>query len=353
MDDRRSFGRFAQPPASESQEGADRTGRDPICHFAGDDQDDLCAGGRREAFYNDLSPGEYTFEVIACHENHVCSKRQASVTFAIPPTWWQTWLFNISCALIFVAVVGLTVRWRMTIYARLTQLRFDDRLQERTRVARDLHDTMMQTVLASKLLAENGELIETVPEARTAFRKLSQWLGSPADEGRAAVNSLRPTTIETDDLAGALELAAHECCADRRIDVRLVVRGEIPALHPIVADEIFRVGMEAIRNACVHSGGGCIQILLEYEGELRLGIRDDGRGIEDHVLRSGRAGHFGLLGMRERAEAIGADLSIVTSTEGTEVILTVPGAVILPARIIVTQWLDFFRRGKSRPWDVE
>lgn len=322
-------------------------------HLLGHDKIWNDAGGRREAFYNDLSPGEYTFEVTACHENHVCSRQDASVTFAIPPTWWQTWLFKISCALIFVAAVGLTVRWRMTIYAKLTQLRFDDRLQERTRVARDLHDTMMQTVLASKLLAESGEIIETVPEARTAFRKLSEWLESAADEGRAAVNSLRPTTIETDDLAGALELAAHECCADQRIDVRLVVRGEIPALHPIVADEIFRVGIEAIRNACVHSGGGSIQILLEYEGELRLSIRDDGRGIENYVLQSGRAGHFGLLGMRERAEAIGAELSIVTSGEGTEVILTVPGSVILPARLMLIKWFDLFRRGKSKPCDVK
>jgi signal transduction histidine kinase len=158
--------------------------------------------------------------------------------------------------------------------------------------------------------------------------QLAEWLGQADEEGRAAVNSLRTSTSEPNDLADAFRRALDECRVCANMDVSLSVVGNGRDLHPVVRDEIYRIGYEAIRNACRHSTGGAVDVMLEYARDLTLRIRDDGVGIDPAVLEQGKDGHFGLRGMRERAARIGGRFAIDTaSRSGTAVTLIVPGRV--------------------------
>jgi signal transduction histidine kinase len=220
-------------------------------------------------------------------------------------------------------------RVRVRQIARTMKARFDERLAERTRVARDIHDTLLQTVQGSKLVADHalknasdhGQLV-------LAVEQLAEWLAQANEEGRAALNSLRTSTSESNDLADAFRRALDECRVHANMDVSLSVVGDGRDLHPVVRDEIYRIGYEAIRNACRHSTGGAVDVMLEYARDLTLRIRDDGVGIDPAVLEKGKEGHFGLPGMRERAARIGGRFAIETAPRsGTAVTLIVPGRV--------------------------
>lgn len=301
----------------------------------GHDSTWIDVGSRRSAFYTDLSPGSYLFEVTACNEDDVCNNRGDAITVVIPPAWWQTWWFRSLCLAIVAMLIVAAVRWRLRVYADAMRSRFDDRLEERTRVARDLHDTMMQTVLASKLLADGGIAMTSVQEGRTMATQLSQYLGIAIDEGRAAVDSLRTSIIEANHLASAFESSAFEARIDPDLAITVSISGEIRDLHPIAREEIYRIGVEAIRNACLHARAQQLHICIGYAQNFSLRIRDDGRGIEQEFLETGRRGHFGLIGMAERADHIGAKLTISSSGDGTEITLVVPGNVIFTGRSTV------------------
>jgi signal transduction histidine kinase len=148
-------------------------------------------------------------------------------------------------------------------------------------------------------------------------------------EGRAALNSLRSSTTETNDLAAALRDAAESGRIGSSVKVAFVLNGTSRDMHPIVREEIYRIGCEAINNACVHSGGSVVTIELTYTHDVLLSVRDNGKGIEEGFLRFGKDGHFGIRGMRERADRVGAKLSLKTTPDGgTEVTLLVPGSVL-------------------------
>jgi signal transduction histidine kinase len=162
-----------------------------------------------------------------------------------------------------------------------------------------------------------------------AVEQLSVWLGHAAQEGRAAVNSLRASTMETNDLAEALRRASEDCQLRKHSKVIFSVTGDNRDLHPIVRDEIYHIGYEAIRNACRHSQASRLEINLKYNHNLYICVKDNGIGIDPLIISKGKEGHFGLKGMRERAARIGAKLIINSSINaGTEVILTVSGKLV-------------------------
>jgi signal transduction histidine kinase len=197
-------------------------------------------------------------------------------------------------------------------------------------MARDLHDTFLQTIQGSKLvgndaLDEPGDPLRM----RRAMEKLSEWLGQAAQEGRAALNSLRTSTAETDDLAQALQRATEACPIPGSMAVNFSVVGDARGMHPIVRDEIFRIGYEAIRNACVHSSASKLEVELTYGQDLALRVADNGVGIDSGVAHREKHDHLGLQGMRERAVRIGGKLTLVSSSNsGTEIKLMVPGGII-------------------------
>lgn len=287
------------------------------------------AGTRRQAFYSDLRPGSYRFRVIASNNDGVWNEVGATLDFTIPPAWFQTVWFRIAAILAVLLVVFAIYRLRVRQIAHELNARFDERLAERTRLARELHDTFLQTIQGSKMVADDALDQPADPvRLRRTLEQLSVWLGQAVTEGRAALNSLRSSTTEKNDLASALRRATETTVSHGSMTVGFNVFGESKDMHPIVRDEVYRIGYEAIRNACTHSGATNVDVELRYENDLVVRIKDNGVGIDETTVAEGKVGHFGLTGMRERARRIGADLTINSSPDsGTEVALVVPGGI--------------------------
>ena len=285
---------------------------------------------RRQAFYNDLQPGHYTFHVIACNSDGVWNNEGASLGFTIPPAWYQTMWFKILCGVLAGLLAYVFYLYRIGQYAAMLRVRFDERVEERTRLARDLHDTLLQTIQGSKLVADQAHSdASDAGQMHHALGLVSKWLDRAVHEGRAALHSLRSSTVDTNNLAAAFRDAAEHCRVGTRIQVSHSLLGQSRDMHPIVRDEIYRIGFEAIHNACVHSEGRIVTVELVYGQNVLLRVWDDGKGLDTETLQSGRPGHFGLKGMQERAQRIEAKLTLLTSpTGGTEVCLVVPGSVV-------------------------
>jgi signal transduction histidine kinase/ligand-binding sensor domain-containing protein len=287
-------------------------------------------GTRRQAFYNDLRPRRYRFHVIACNEDGVWNNVGATIDFTIAPAWFQTYWFLALCAVVALLIVWIAYRMRVRQVAKAMSVRFDDRLAERTRIARDFHDTLLQTIQGSKLVADSAlkQSAGSTP-MRGAMEQLSIWLGRATEESRTALNSLRTSTTEENDLASAFQRAIEECRTLSSMEASLSVIGEVSEMHPIVRDEVYRIGYEAIRNACVHSQAARLQVQLTYADDLILRVHDNGVGIAPAIADGGREGHFGMQGMRERADRIMARFTVETSaSDGTEIKLVVPGSII-------------------------
>jgi signal transduction histidine kinase len=237
--------------------------------------------------------------------------------------------------LVLVPAMAISTFFIATFFAwaiarKLIDLRLEERVSERTRITRELHDTFLQTIQGSKLVADDALELSTDPiRMRRAMEQLSVWLGRGMQEGRAALNSLRATTTETNDLAEALRRVTEHGVIPESMAVTFSVVGDAREMHPIVRDEIYRIGYEAIRNACTHSEASQLRVELRYADDLALCVADNGTGIDPAIADSGKVGHFGLQGMRERAARIGGKLRLVSSSNsGTEIKLVVPGGII-------------------------
>lgn len=218
----------------------------------------------------------------------------------------------------------------MKRYNQMTRIRFDERLEERTRVAREFHDTFLQTIQVSKMVADQALDDRDDPvQANNTLEHLSRWLGRAAVEGRASLQALRGSAAADGDLAGALKMVAEEYCGNSSLVPTVRVVGNSVEMHPVVRDEVYQIGHEAIYNACSHSNGHHLFVELEYGTNFALRVRDDGTLGDPSVLETGKLGHFGLMGMRERAVTIGAKIAIKHSAErGTEIVVSVPGKAI-------------------------
>jgi signal transduction histidine kinase len=162
-----------------------------------------------------------------------------------------------------------------------------------------------------------------------AVEQLSVWLGEATGQIRAAVNSLRMSTTEKNDLADAFRRAIEECGMHGPMKGSLSVLGDAKEMHPVVQDEVYRIGYEAIRNACMHSEGTQLEVSLTYARDFTVRVKDNGVGIDPAFAENGRVGHFGIQGMRERALRISAKLTITSSvSSGTEISVVIPGRVI-------------------------
>jgi signal transduction histidine kinase/ligand-binding sensor domain-containing protein len=295
-------------------------------------------GTRRQAFYSDLRPGRYRFRVIACNNDGVWNEEGETLDFSVAPAWYQTNWFRILGVVSGVFSVWVIYRLRVLQISRAIGARFDERLAERTRMARDLHDTFLQTIQGSKLVADDALEPSTDPiRMRRAMEQLSDWLARAMQEGREALNSLRTATTQTNDLAEALRRVTEDGLIPSSMTVTFSVVGDAKEMHPIVRDEIYRIGYEAIRNACTHSGASQLKVELRYANDLSLRVSDNGTGIDPAIADRGKDGHFGLQGMRERTSRIGGKLTLgSSSSSGTEIRLIVPGGIIfrktMPAR---------------------
>jgi signal transduction histidine kinase/ligand-binding sensor domain-containing protein len=286
------------------------------------------AGTRRQAFYNDLPPGHYIFQVTACNNDGVWNEQGVNIAFDLMPAWYQTMLFQLLAIFLGTSLVVGAYFLRLSRYAASLKIRFDERLEERTRLARDLHDTLLQTIQGSKLVADSArDHVDNPQTTVRALDRLSEWLERAISEGREALEALRSSAAESDSLSAALRRAVDDCVFTLDLKATVSTHGMDRELHPIARDEIYRIGYEAIRNACAHSGGTTIDIDLYYRRRsLQLDVHDNGRGINPTFQQGGKTGHFGLTGMRERALSLGGTLNIVsTPNVGTTVSLRLPG----------------------------
>jgi signal transduction histidine kinase/ligand-binding sensor domain-containing protein len=294
------------------------------------DDDWQDAGARTQAFYNNLAPGKYIFRVVACNNDGIWNDVGASFAFTILPAWYQTKSFLLACVAMGTLVVFLAYRLRIQNLRQEAQARYDDRLAERTRIAREIHDTLLQTLQGSKMLADAAlSQLSNEDEIQPRLQMLSNWLSNAINEGRAALRSLRAPALEERSLETLFQDAIEDCTMTSKMQTSFQVLGEPRPLPPCIREEVFRIGYEAINNACLHSGGANLDVTLEYANDFKLRVKDNGGGIDREVLPAGRTGHFGLAGMRERASFLRASL-VFTSLDGggTEVILTLPREVL-------------------------
>jgi signal transduction histidine kinase len=213
-------------------------------------------------------------------------------------------------------------------------MRLEERVAERTRVARDLHDTLLQSVQALLPSLQAGiNMLATRPaDARKVLEHTVDHASEAIAEGRDAVQGLRISTVEKNDLAVAIRTVGEELAsaasAQPSPNFNVVAEGTSRNLHPILRDEIYRLATEALRNAFRHAAAKNVEVEIRYDSKyFRLRVRDDGKGIPSDVLSGdGRQRHYGLPGMRERAKLVGGKLTIWTELDsGTEIELIIPG----------------------------
>jgi len=299
------------------------------------------AGTRRAAYFTDLSPGDYRFRVMASNDDGVWNETGASVAFTIPPTFYQTRWFHGLCALAGIALLAIFYHVRVRQLAAQVRGRLEARLAERERIARELHDTLLQGMQG--LIWRFQAATDRIPADEPARDLMEQSLDRAdrlLEESRDKVKDLRPAANTVAELAQALATEGEQFAKLHSATFRVSVEGAPRDLHPIVREEGFMIGREAMANAFRHSGATDIEVEVSYgDGTLHVRIRDDGRGIGGDVLDAGgKPGHFGLLGMRERAKKLGAHLEIWSKHgAGTEIDLRVPANVAyrrspLPAR---------------------
>lgn len=294
-------------------------------------------GTRRAAFYNDLPPGKYTFRVIASNNSGLWNTQGDSLDFSIAPAYYQTDLFRLMCVAIFVALLGAVYLLRLRQMQQKFNVALEARVNERTRIARELHDTLLQSLqgLMFQFQAARNMLPRRPEDAMQTLDEAISETEQAIAESRDAIQDLRSQPVSDGDLARLLEAAGEELAAARDANrtspgFRVIVEGEPQKLRPDLQDEVYRIAHEVLRNAFHHAGAGEIEIEIRYDkNQLRLRIRDDGKGIDPKVLEeSRRPGHWGLPGVHERAQRIGSQLNFWSQAgAGTEVELAIPAAV--------------------------
>ena len=284
----------------------------------------------REATYGSLSAGTYRFRVMASNNSGVWNETGTYFDFAIAPAYHQTTWFRVLLVLGFLSLLAGTYQLRVRQIAAQVRARMEERLEERERIARDLHDTLLQSVQGLILKFDAGT--KKIPRSEPAREDLEKTLDHADEvlaEGRDRLRNLRSSTIPFGGLPTAFERVAEENSQDRDVTFKTVVEGRVLELHPMIREEAYSIGREAIVNALTHSNGRHVEVEITYDPkQFRLRVRDDGQGIDPEILEEGgRAGHWGLQGLRERAQKIGGQLKLWSRPEtGTEVELIIPRA---------------------------
>jgi ligand-binding sensor domain-containing protein/signal transduction histidine kinase len=304
-------------------------------------------GNRRQAFYTNLPPRNYRFRVHACNNSGVWNEAGTFLDFAVAPAYYQTTWFRLSCVAAFLAVLVALHQLRVRQVARQFNMRMEERVGERTRIARDFHDTLLQSFqgVLLKFHAATYQLSDR-PEARKTFESVIEQARQAITEGRHAVQGLRASTVVTNNLARAISAIGDELAADPTgqncPDFRVQVEGPTRDLAPLVRDEVHRIAGEALRNAFRHAQAERIEVEISYDRrQLRLRVRDNGRGIDPKILGGGgRAGHYGLPGMQERAKLVGGKLSVWSEIDsGTETELTIPASIAYAKSRVARRWM--------------
>ncbi len=293
-------------------------------------------GTRRAAYYSYLPPGHYTFHVIAANRDGIWNNEGAILSFSVAPAWYQTIWFRLSCVAAFLVLVWALYQLRRRQLAHQFSMGLEARVDERTRIARDLHDTLLQSFhgLLLRFQAASNLLPTRPDEAKHRLDTAIDRAAQAITEGRDAVHELRSSTAVTPDLPVAISALGEDLAADQAgknlPDYRVQLEGTPRNLDPILRDEVYRIAAEAMRNAFRHAQARQIEVEIRYdERQLRVRVRDDGKGIDPKFLgEQERTGHWGLNGMRERAKAVGGNLAVWSEVDcGSEIEVTIPASI--------------------------
>ena len=293
------------------------------------DKDWQHPAGRRQAFYTNLRPGTYRFSVIASNNDGLWNTRGDTLEFKIEPAYYQTWWFRLLCAAGVLALMHAAYAFSLRRAKANIQQRLAARLGERERIARELHDTFLQSIQG--LVFKFDALADTIPPDSTTRKRFEGVLEQVDDviaEGRARVLGLRGVDQPSTELADQLNSYGNGFLHISSAAFKTSVVGQPVPLNPVAADEVLIIGREAIGNSFTHAEARHIEAELIYgEKSLALRVRDDGKGMEPEVAQSGRAGHWGIVGMRERAKSLGATLNTWSRPgSGTEIELNISAA---------------------------
>lgn len=294
----------------------------------GVDQGWVNADARRVAFYNNLKPGTHTFTVAASSGSGPWRNAPALVLEQLPSFYQTTW-FLVLAITAAVSIGVFIYRLRVRQAVDRIQAGFEERMEERARIAQELHDSVVQAIAGSTMLVESAaeKVPDSLPILKGTLLRAADRLDFALTESRAALKGLRDTAQSETDLAKQLAAEAANA-ADPKISFTMEILGEVRELRPMIRYEVFRIGSEAIANAFRHSGGSSVGLEVGYVNGLRVLVRDDGKGIPADILQHGKSAHFGLRGIRERADRIGAKLAVTSRLkEGTEVEITVPEGI--------------------------
>jgi len=309
----------------------------------------------RATVYTNLSPGKYHFQVLACNSEGTWNKDPETLELQVLPSFYQTSWFLVLCFVI-AGCLGLAgYEWRVRQMAARLDLQFEERLSERTRIARELHDTLLQSFQGLTLHFQKARnlLPDQPQEAVHALDRALDGAEQAIVEGRDAILDIRAPDRAVYDLGEELTALGEQLRTSigngAAAQFRVVIEGSAHPVHPLLQVEIYRVAREALRNAFGHAQARKIEIEIAYSKRLfRLRVRDDGKGIDPEVLKQGeRAGHWGLLGMRERAKRMGGHLEVWSEPgAGTEIELRIPGSIAYRVSAVRGDLEPFLKKSK-------
>ena len=296
---------------------------------------------RRVASYTTLPAGKYTFQVQSATRQGIWSEPGVSLGITVLPPWWGTFWFRLLSIVAAISVLWSLYLIRLKQMEAAIRARIEERLGERERIARELHDTLLQGVQG--LILRFQAVAERIPASEPARQMIEKALDR-ADEvlvqGRDRVKNLR-LTAQMKTLREALTDVIKDLAVSKGVEFSVIEEGDVRKPNPLVRDEAFWIGHEALVNALHHAGAKHIEVEINYDpSQLRLRFRDDGCGIDPKILEAGgKPGHWGMRGMRERAAKIGAHLETWSRPGvGTELELRIPGSVAYSAQ------------GNGSPW---
>lgn len=312
----------------------------------------------REVTYTNLDSGSYRFHVMASNSDGIWNSAEPEVRLEIQPLLWERWWFRVSAVTALAIMMLLLIQLRTLRISRQLNMRFEERLSERTRIARELHDTLLQGVISASMQLHVAT--ETLPQdspARSSLQRILQLMAQVTEEGRNTVHGLRSSADTAQDLEAAFSQIPEEFVHREGKEFRVLVQGHTKLLRAPIREEVYNIVREAIVNAFRHSRAANIEVQLEYgPDQLRVIVGDDGCGIDPLVLKTGREGHWGLSGMRERAKRIGARLRVLSRpAAGTEVEVSVPSQVAYapePAKGLSKRMKAWVSKGKKWSTDL-
>jgi signal transduction histidine kinase/ligand-binding sensor domain-containing protein len=287
------------------------------------------AGTRRSAFYTNLRPGHYRFQVLAANNDGIWNEAGDSFAFEILPAFYQTTWFLVIASLATLSLAFMTYQLRVRLAAKKLQRLYEERMAERTRIAQDLHDNLVQEMMGISLQLEIADEVTTSESiAKGPIRRALDLSRTSLANGRNALHVLRQRPFSRADIESTLKDTVQSAAGSDG-KMQFAASGIERLIQPISGEEMLQIVREALRNAIQHAGQTEVAVRMEYGAKfLSIAVSDHGQGISEDVLQGGRPGHFGIQGMRERAEQMGSSLIARSApSAGTEWTLIVPAKI--------------------------